>query len=80
MIILLVEDEAKTGENLRQGLAEAGHTTDGVLDSLSGRHQALSGEDDPVIPDMVLPGLFLTARDPVEARVQGREPGAQVVL
>ncbi len=99
MKILLVEDEAKTGEYLRQGLAEAGYTTDWVQDGLSGRHQALSGEYDLVILDVMLPELngwqvlagirhaglmmpvlFLTARDQVEDRVKGLELGADDYL
>lgn len=57
MKILLVEDEAKTGEYLRQGLSEAGYITDWVQDGLAGRHQALSEEYDLIILDVMLPEL-----------------------
>ena len=42
MRILLVEDEQKTGDYLKQGLSEAGYITDWVTDGLTGKHQALS--------------------------------------
>jgi two-component system copper resistance phosphate regulon response regulator CusR len=57
MKILLVEDETKTGEYLRQGLTEAGYTTDWVQDGLAGQHQALSEDYDLVILDVMLPTL-----------------------
>jgi two-component system, OmpR family, copper resistance phosphate regulon response regulator CusR len=53
--ILLVEDETKTGEYLKQGLTEAGYTTDWVKDGLAGHHQALSDDYDLVILDVMLP-------------------------
>ena len=57
MKILIVEDEPKTGEYLRQGLTEAGYTTDWVQDGLAGHHQALSEDYDLVILDVMLPEL-----------------------
>lgn len=57
MKILLVEDEAKTGEYLKQGLNEAGYTTDWVQDGTAGQHQALADDYDLVILDVMLPGL-----------------------
>ncbi len=57
MKILLVEDETKTGEYLKQGLSEAGYTTDWVQDGASGRDQALGEDYDLVILDVMLPGL-----------------------
>ncbi|MBZ0143048.1 MAG: DNA-binding response regulator, partial [Rhodocyclaceae bacterium] len=42
MRILIVEDEQKTGEYLRQGLAEAGFVVDLVRDGLDGKHLALT--------------------------------------
>ncbi|HEX5359946.1 MAG TPA: heavy metal response regulator transcription factor [Fluviicoccus sp.] len=57
MKILLVEDEAKTGEYLKQGLSEAGYITDWVQDGASGRDQALGEDYDLVILDVMLPGL-----------------------
>lgn len=57
MRILLVEDEQKTGDYLKQGLFEAGYITDWVTDGLSGKHQALSEEYDLIILDVMLPKL-----------------------
>ena len=55
MRILLVEDEQKTGDYLKQGLSEAGYITDWVTDGLTGKHQALSEEYDLIILDVMLP-------------------------
>ncbi|NQD37942.1 heavy metal response regulator transcription factor [Permianibacter sp. IMCC34836] len=57
MKILLVEDESKTGDYLKQGLAEAGYVTDWVQDGLSGLQQALSEDYELVILDVMLPEL-----------------------
>lgn len=57
MKILIVEDEPKTGEYLRQGLIEAGYVCDLVPNGADGLHLALQGEYDLVILDVMLPGL-----------------------
>ncbi len=57
MKILIVEDEPKTGDYLRQGLAEAGFTVDLVRDGVDGMHVGLAGEHDLVVLDVNLPGL-----------------------
>jgi two-component system copper resistance phosphate regulon response regulator CusR len=57
MKILIVEDEPKTGDYLRQGLSEAGFTADLVRNGLDGMHEGLSGEFDLLILDVNLPGL-----------------------
>lgn len=57
MRILIVEDEPKTGDYLRQGLSEAGYVVDLVRDGRDGLHLALEGEYDLVILDVMLPGL-----------------------
>jgi two-component system copper resistance phosphate regulon response regulator CusR len=57
MRILLVEDDLKTGDYLKQGLSEAGYMTDWVSDGLSGKHQALSETYDLIILDVMLPVL-----------------------
>lgn len=57
MKILLVEDETKTGDYLKQGLTEAGYITDWVKDGLSGQHQAMTDDYDLVILDVMLPEL-----------------------
>jgi len=55
--ILIVEDEPKTGDYLRQGLAEAGYVVDLVRDGLDGLHLAQSGDYDLIVLDVMLPGL-----------------------
>ena len=57
MKILIVEDEQKTGEYLRQGLAEAGFVVDLVRDGLDGLHLARTEDYDLVVLDVMLPGL-----------------------
>lgn len=57
MKILVVEDEAKTGDYLRQGLVEAGFVVDLMRDGRDGLHQALAETYDLVILDVMLPGL-----------------------
>ena len=56
MKILIVEDEVKTGEYLRQGLGEAGFVVDLAHDGTDGLHQALQGEYDLIVLDVMLPG------------------------
>lgn len=57
MKILIVEDEPKTGEYLRQGLNEAGFVADLAANGSDGLHLALHGEYDLVILDVMLPEL-----------------------
>lgn len=57
MKILIVEDEPKTGDYLRQGLAEAGFVVDLVRDGLDGLYHALGGEYDLLVLDVMLPAL-----------------------
>ena len=57
MRILIVEDEPKTGDYLRQGLTEAGFVTDLVRDGKDGLHIALTEAYDLVVLDVMLPGL-----------------------
>jgi two-component system copper resistance phosphate regulon response regulator CusR len=55
--ILIVEDEPKTGEYLRQGLREAGFTVDLVQDGLDGLHLGIEGDQDLIILDIMLPRM-----------------------
>ena len=99
MKILIVEDEPKTGDYLRQGLSEAGFVVDLARTGTDGLHLAGQGEYELVILDVMLPGLdgwqvlaalrergllmpvmFLTARDQVDDRVKGLELGADDYL
>ena len=57
MKILIVEDEVKTGDYLRQGLTEAGFVVDLARDGLDGLHLALNGDYDLVVLDVMLPRL-----------------------
>jgi two-component system copper resistance phosphate regulon response regulator CusR len=56
MKLLIVEDQAKTGQYLRQGLTEAGFNTELVADGNSGQQLALSGDYALLILDVMLPG------------------------
>ncbi|HJW04067.1 MAG TPA: heavy metal response regulator transcription factor [Azospira sp.] len=56
MKILVVEDEAKTGAYLKQGLSEAGFVTDLARDGLDGMHLALGGDYELLLLDVMLPG------------------------
>lgn len=57
MKILIIEDEPKTGDYLRQGLREAGFAVDLVSNGEDGLHHALEGGHDLVILDVMLPGM-----------------------
>jgi two-component system copper resistance phosphate regulon response regulator CusR len=57
MRLLVVEDERKTGEYIRQGLAEAGFVVDLVHSGVDGAHHAITQDFDLVILDVNLPGL-----------------------
>ena len=57
MKILIVEDEPKTGEYLRQGLSEAGFVVDLAQTGTDGLHLAQHGDHDLVILDVMLPGM-----------------------
>lgn len=57
MKILIVEDEPKTGDYLKQGLVEAGFSVDLLRDGLDGLHHALTESIDLAILDVMLPGL-----------------------
>lgn len=57
MKILVIEDELKTVEYLRQGLTEQGYSVDTATDGLDGLHLATTGAYDAIILDVMLPGL-----------------------
>lgn len=57
MKILIVEDEIKTGDYLRQGLSEAGFVVDLARDGLDGLHLALNGDHHLIVLDVMLPSL-----------------------
>ena len=57
MKILIVEDEQKTGDYLKQGLCEAGFVADLARDGADGLHLALTDDYDLVVLDVMLPRL-----------------------
>ncbi|PXW95454.1 two-component system copper resistance phosphate regulon response regulator CusR [Sphaerotilus hippei] len=57
MKILIVEDEPKAGDYLRQGLREAGFAVELVTNGVDGLHHGLEGDHDLVILDVMLPGM-----------------------
>ncbi len=57
MKILIVEDEQKTGDYVKQGLPETGFAADLARDGIDGMHLALHDEYDLVVLDVMLPGL-----------------------
>lgn len=57
MKILIVEDEQKTGDYLKQGLSEAGFMVDLERDGLDGMHLAMTDDYDLVVLDVMLPGI-----------------------
>jgi two-component system copper resistance phosphate regulon response regulator CusR len=56
MKILIVEDEQKTGDYLKQGLSEAGFMADLARDGIDGLHLALTDDYDLMVLDVMLPG------------------------
>ena len=57
MKILVVEDEPRAAEYVRQGLAEAGYTVEVALSGTDGLHAAMTGVHDLVLLDVMLPGV-----------------------
>jgi two-component system copper resistance phosphate regulon response regulator CusR len=57
MKILIVEDEAKTSEYLRQGLTEAGFIVDLARTGLDGHHLAMTERYDLIVLDVMLPDI-----------------------
>jgi two-component system copper resistance phosphate regulon response regulator CusR len=57
MKILIVEDEPKAGDYLKQGLSEAGFVVDLARDGPDGMHAALTEDYDLVVLDVMLPGV-----------------------
>lgn len=57
MKILLIEDEAKLGQFLCDGLAEAGHVCEHFTDGSKGLEAALSVDYELIILDLMLPAM-----------------------
>lgn len=57
MRLLLVEDEIKTGDYLRQGLSEAGFQVSLARNGLDGHHLAMTESFDLIVLDVMLPDV-----------------------
>jgi two-component system copper resistance phosphate regulon response regulator CusR len=57
MKVLIVEDERKTADYLRQGLTEQGCAVDLAFDGIDGQHLAVHHDYDVIVLDGMLPGL-----------------------
>ncbi len=57
MKLLVVEDEAKTGEYIRQGLTEASFVVDLARNGLDGHHMAMKESYDLIVLDVMLPDV-----------------------
>jgi two-component system copper resistance phosphate regulon response regulator CusR len=55
--ILVIEDEPKAAEYLRQGLSESGYTVELAFNGTDGLHAATTGDHNLVILDVMLPGI-----------------------
>ena len=57
MRLLIVEDEIKTGDYLKQGLTEAGFQVSLVRNGLDGHHLAMTEVFDLIVLDVMLPDI-----------------------
>ena len=57
MKILVIEDEPKAAEYLRQGLSESGYAVEVAHNGTDGLHAAATGDHDLLILDVMLPGI-----------------------
>ncbi len=57
MKILIVEDERRAAEYLRQGLSESGYAVEVAHNGTDGLHAAADGDHDLLILDVMLPGI-----------------------
>src|SRR5215211_2819530 len=57
MHLLIIEDDRKTGDYVRQGLSEAGFVADLVRSGTDGLHHLTTDDYDLVILDINLPGM-----------------------
>lgn len=57
MKLLIIEDEARAAEYLKQGLSENGYSVDVAHNGTDGLHAAANGDHDLIILDIMLPGI-----------------------
>lgn len=55
--ILVIEDEPKAAEYLRQGLTESGYAVEVAHNGTDGLHAAANGDHDLIVLDVMLPGI-----------------------
>src|SRR5262245_40737752 len=55
MKVLIVDDETKTADYLKQGLAEQGYAVDVARTGLEGEHLAVERDYDVIVLDVMLP-------------------------
>ena len=78
MKILLIEDEAKLGQFLCDGLAGAGHICDHHTDGTAGLQAAMTGDFDLIILDLMLPNM--SGVDILTSLRRARNPAPVLVL
>src|SRR6201996_666428 len=78
MKILLIEDEAKLGQFLCDGLAGAGHVCDHHTDGVAGLQAAMTGDFDLIILDLMLPNM--SGVDILTSLRRARNPAPVLVL
>lgn len=57
MKVLVIEDEQRLAEYLRQGLTEAGYSVEVAHNGIDGLHLATTGPYDLLLLDRMLPGI-----------------------
>lgn len=57
MKILVIEDERRAAEYLRQGLSEAGYAVEVAHSGTDGLHVAMTGDHELILLDLMLPGV-----------------------
>ncbi len=57
MKILVIEDEPKAADYLRQGLSESGYVVEVAPNGTDGLHAAANGDHDLIVLDVMLPGI-----------------------
>lgn len=57
MKVLVIEDEARLADYLRQGLSEAGYSVEVAHNGIDGLHLATTGPYDLLVLDRMLPGI-----------------------
>ncbi|MES2510010.1 MAG: heavy metal response regulator transcription factor [Pseudomonadota bacterium] len=57
MKILVIDDEPKAAEYVRQGLSESGYAVEVAHSGTDGLHVAVTGDHDLIILDVMLPGI-----------------------